>query len=315
MYFRSIKDLYKDVWSNLHRLPRDIDLVVGIPRSGMLPATMIALARNLPLADIDAFAEGRILASGSTRRETEAGAGGDFAHVLVIDDSCRTGESMREARAKLAALANPPRLTFAAVYGTGEEVSDADFIFADVPEPRVFEWNVLHHPIVSRSCFDIDGVLCVDPRSEQNDDGAAYLEFLLTAEPLHLPRREIAMLVTSRLEKYRPQTEEWLVRHGIRYKELRMLDLPDAATRRRLGLHGSFKAEVYRESGCALFIESELLQARQIAKLSGKPALSLQGPEMIRPGVFNPRAIQNKFAPSKVQRRLSRMTARLGLAR
>ena len=314
MHYRSIKDLYQDVWSNLHRLPRDIDLVVGVPRSGMLPGTMIALARNLPLADIDAFAEGRVLPTGSTRREAGHAVPRGFSHVLVIDDSCRTGASMREARAKLAGIGETTRVTFAAVYGIEGQAADADFIFAAVPEPRVFEWNVLHHPIVSRACFDIDGVLCVDPKPEQNDDGQAYLNFLAAAEPLHLPRREIAMLVTSRLEKYREQTESWLARHGIRYRELRMLDVPDAATRRRLGLHASFKAEVYRQSDCALFIESELHQARQIAKLSGKPALSLQGPEMVRPGVFNPRAVQSRFAPVKVRARLSRMTNRLGLA-
>lgn len=311
MHFRSIKDLYQDVWSNLHRLPDDIDLVVGIPRSGMLPATMIALARNLPMADIDGFVEGRLLSMGHTRREEEGEARRTFRHVLVVDDSSRTGSSMREARAMLAGMADPPRFTFAVAYGTGATLAEVDIALASVAEPRVFEWNVLHHPLVSRSCFDIDGVLCIDPTEAQNDDGAAYMDFLLTAAPLHRPRRQIAMLVTSRLEKYRPQTEAWLERNGIRYGELRMLDLPDAATRRRLRLHGSFKAEVYREADCALFIESELAQAREIARLSGKPVLSLQGPEMIVPGVLNPRAIRQKIRPATLGVRINRFLSRM----
>lgn len=308
MHFRSIKDLYQDVWQNLHRLPQDIDLVVGIPRSGMLPATMIALVRNLPLADLDGFVEGRTLSSGSTRVEAGS-AGGRPRHVLVVDDSSRTGASMLEARDALAALPDPPRFTYAVVYGTPKPAPGVDVALAAVPEPRVFEWNVLHHPIVSRSCFDIDGVLCIDPEEHQNDDGAAYLEFLLGAAPLHRPRREIAMLVTSRLEKYRPQTEDWLARHGIRYRELHMLDLPDAATRRRLGAHGSFKAEVYRNSDCALFVESELPQAREIARLSGKPVLSLQGPEMVTAGALNPHALAQQLRPSRLKKRVSRMLA------
>ncbi|MFD2137622.1 hypothetical protein ACFSLT_24910 [Novosphingobium resinovorum] len=140
---------------------------------------------------------------------------------------------MQEARAKLAHL--DCRITFAAVYGVPGKSGGADFVFETVPEPRVFEWNVLHHPIVSRSCFDIDGVLCVDPTERENDDGARYLNFLASAVPLHRPRREIAMLVTSRLEKYRAPTEDWLDRHGVRYGQLRMLDLPDAAARRACG--------------------------------------------------------------------------------
>jgi uncharacterized HAD superfamily protein/hypoxanthine phosphoribosyltransferase len=307
MHFRTISDLYRDVWRNLHRLPADIDVVVGVPRSGMLPATMIALARNLPLADLDGFAQGRLLSSGSTRRE-QAGSK-PFAHVLVIDDSCRTGGSMTQARERLMHVA--AKTTFAAVYGTGTRSPAIDFAFATVPEPRVFEWNVLHHPIVARSCFDIDGVLCIDPTEDENDDGPGYMQFLAEALPLHQPRREIAMLVTSRLEKYRTATEAWLARHGILYRELRMLDLPDAATRRRLGAHGSFKADVYRKSNCELFVESELAQAREIARRSGKFVLSLEGPHMIGPGAINPRAISNKLSPSKLQARIGRVAARM----
>lgn len=311
MHFRSIKNLYEDVWSNLHRIPDDIDLVVGIPRSGMLPATIIALARNVPLADLEGFVEGRLLSTGHTRRDTDLEPTRRFRHVLVVDDSCRTGESLREARAKLAGMANPPRFTFVVGYGPVTPAPEVDIALATVPEPRVFEWNVMHHPLVSRSCFDIDGVLCVDPLEHQNDDGPAYLEFLKRAVPLHRPRRQIAMLVTSRLEKYRAETEDWLARNGVNYGELRMLDVPDAETRRRLRLHGSFKAQVYRESDCALFIESELHQARDIARLSGKPVLSLQGPEMIVPGMLNPYAIRQKVRPATLRVRLKRALSRM----
>jgi uncharacterized HAD superfamily protein len=309
MHFRSITDMYHDVWRSLHLLPPDIDVVVGIPRSGMLPATMIALAGNLPLADLDGFLEGRLLSTGKTRRENGEPGGAAFAHALVIDDSCRTGGSMREARAKLAGIAH--KVTFAAVYGTDRQTGEVDLVFARVPEPRVFEWNVLHHPIVERACFDIDGVLCLDPTDQQNDDGAEYLDFMLSTPSLHRPRRKIAKLVTSRLEKYRGPTEAWLARHGVRYGELHMLDLPDAATRRRLGVHASFKAQVYRQSDCALFVESEAQQAYDIARLSGKPVLSLAGPRMMMPGTMNPRAIGEKLAPRKLHARLGRAASRL----
>lgn len=307
MQFRSITDLYHDVWSHLHLLPGDIDLVVGIPRSGMLPATMIALARNLPLADIDGFLAGRLLATGSTRREADGPGMDRFRHILVVDDSSRTGASMAEAREKLAALADGPAMTFMVVYGTPAPAPAVDIALARIAEPRVFEWNVLHHPIVSRSCFDIDGVLCIDPTVDQNDDGQIYREFLQAAAPLHRPRRQIAMLVTSRLEKYRRQTEDWLATHGIAYAELRMLDLPDAETRRRLGVHASFKAEVYRASDCALFVESELGQAREICRLAGKPVLSLQGPQMFNPGRFNPARIGQQLRLTRLLSRARRL--------
>ena len=93
--------------------------------------------------------------------------------------------------------------------------------------PRIFEWNVMHHHLLVSSCIDIDGVLCRDPTEAENDDGAAYERFLDTVPAREVPEAPLGWLVTCRLEKYREQTEAWLNRHAIRYRELVMLDLPD----------------------------------------------------------------------------------------
>lgn len=53
--YRSIVDMNNIIVKNLQKLPHDIDLVVGIPRSGMLPANLIALYLNKPFTDIDSF--------------------------------------------------------------------------------------------------------------------------------------------------------------------------------------------------------------------------------------------------------------------
>ena len=65
--YRSISDMNNIILRNLHIFPHDIDLVVGIPRSGMMPANLIALYLNKPYTDIDSFISGRILGAG--RRE------------------------------------------------------------------------------------------------------------------------------------------------------------------------------------------------------------------------------------------------------
>ena len=38
MNYRTISDLNQVILKRLHIIPRDIDLIVGIPRSGMFPA-------------------------------------------------------------------------------------------------------------------------------------------------------------------------------------------------------------------------------------------------------------------------------------
>ncbi|MBI1687015.1 phosphoribosyltransferase family protein [Caulobacter hibisci] len=289
MHFRSIADLHADILSGLHKIPRDVDVVVGVARSGMLPATMIALALNVPLAEMNSFAHGRLLGSGKTRRVKRMNVDfEDVRHALVVDDSIDTGGSMLEARAVLAPLADRIKFTFLAAYGVKADPAPADVILATVPQPRVFEWNALHHAILSRACVDIDGVLCHDPTDEENDDGERYLRFLTQARPRTIPTKKIASLVTSRLEKYRPETEAWLKANGVEYGELIMLDLPTAEERRRAGVHGSFKGEYYKRSKAEIFIESELAQAQTIANISGKPVLSLEGPVMCEPGNLSP---------------------------
>ena len=64
MRYRSIAELDDDVVDWLHRLPRDLELIVGVPRSGLLAASMLALHLNLPLTDVEGLIEGRVLQSG-----------------------------------------------------------------------------------------------------------------------------------------------------------------------------------------------------------------------------------------------------------
>jgi adenine/guanine phosphoribosyltransferase-like PRPP-binding protein len=53
MNFVTYRDLNEDIIRNLHRIPNDIDVVVGVPRSGLLVASQIALYRNLPVVLTD----------------------------------------------------------------------------------------------------------------------------------------------------------------------------------------------------------------------------------------------------------------------
>lgn len=282
MNYRSIADMNDAILKNLHRLPQEIDLVVGIPRSGLLAANLLSLAVNIPLSDIDSYVQRRTYASGATKPKvaTEEKA---RRRVLVLDDSINGGTAMAEARNKIAQSGIEADYIFAAVYGSMASHPEADLVFELLPQPRMFQWNFMHHKWLAQSCVDIDGVLCLDPTEAENDDGAAYLEFLSNARRLYSTKRRIGTLVTSRLEKYRESTETWLAANGIEYEKLVMLDLPSKAERQRLAVHGSFKAEYYRQSDAMLFIESENKQAIKIAQLSGKPVLCLETHQLITP--------------------------------
>jgi len=277
MNYRSISDMNDAILRNLHRLPRDIDLVVGVPRSGILAATLVSLTANIPMTDLDSFLAGRIYTSGITKRRAALDRQhGEMRKILVIDDSIAGGNAIRDARNKITAAGLQGDVIYAAVFGLQPEHQETDVVLEVVPHPRMFQWNFMHHIFLEQCCVDIDGVLCLDPTEEENDDGPIYEKFLAEARTLLGPTRKIGWLVTSRLEKYRKLTEAWLAKHEIKYDHLIMLDLPSKAERQRLGAHGSFKAEFYRKSDAILFIESEHEQALRIAKLSGKPVLCVE---------------------------------------
>ena len=101
MQYRSVADLNDTIYRNVPRLPKDIDLVVGIPRSGLLAASLISLTLNLPLADLDGF-----VAGAAARHRTVSGLGsdgGEFKNVLVADDSINSGKSIGAARTQTQA--------------------------------------------------------------------------------------------------------------------------------------------------------------------------------------------------------------------
>jgi uncharacterized HAD superfamily protein len=310
MHYRSVADLNDDIVSGLHLLPPDIDLIVGVPRSGLLAGTIMSLALNVPLTDVEGFLSGRILAAGRTRRREVFDTSPTAARrVLVIDDSADTGKSIREARDRLTSAFPDVPFSFCVVYGVAPHIPGVDITLKIVPQPRVFQWNVMHHNILANCCVDIDGVLCSDPTENENDDGEEYLRFLLNAPPMYTPTRRIGWLVTSRLTKYRSQTENWLERRGIEYDELHMLDLPSRKARLEAGSHASFKADVYkRTNGALLFIESDRAQAFEICQLSGKPVLSVGSQELFTPEPLSRAAMAQRLKTLPTRYKLNNLT-------
>jgi uncharacterized HAD superfamily protein/adenine/guanine phosphoribosyltransferase-like PRPP-binding protein len=287
MNYRSVGDLARLASQYASKVPQDIEVVVGIPRSGMLAASVIALKSNLPLTDLYSFMRNDDLKRGSTRsyklshlvRPQEA------RKILLVDDSVASGKSLQAAVEQLKAVYSGEIVTLAA-FVLNESKSLVDIYLDIVPQPRLFEWNIMHHSCLEHACFDIDGVLCVDPTMQENDDGPKYIEFMQRTLPMVIPSVRIKHLVTSRLEKYRAETEEWLSRHGVQYEHLHMLDLPSAAERRRLNMHGKFKASVYQsDPQTVLFVESEPHQALEIMRISNKPVYCTGDNEMYVPGM------------------------------
>ncbi len=305
--YKTYQDLSQDIKKFLPILPDNIDIIVGIPRSGMIPAYMLGFLLNLPVISLDEFLSNGILENTNTTRILKKNHN-KKKRVLMIDDSLFSGNALNKAKQKINNLQDHYDILWAVCYVANGKENDVDFYAETVSMPRFFQWNYLNHQNVSKACYDIDGVLCHDPTEEENDDGEKYIHFLKNARPLFIPSYEIYALVTSRLEKYRPQTEEWLKKNNVKYKKLYMLDLKSKEERIKMGAHGHFKAKIYNKlNKTTIFYESNPKQAAQIAELTKKPVFCVETDRLYLEGVL----VDNKIISKSVSKKYPRWIIKL----
>ncbi|MFH1719652.1 MAG: phosphoribosyltransferase family protein [Planctomycetota bacterium] len=286
--YRNVPALNRDVWAWLQKLPKDIELIVGIPRSGLLVANLLSLYMDIPLTDVDGLLEGRVIQTGPRyKRNDPRGLLSSRRTVLVVDDSVWSGKQMAAVKRMVESAELRHRILYGAVYVKPGSQDVVDYFFEMLQTPRFFEWNVFHRGGMEGFCVDIDGVLCRDPTPEENDDGERYKRFIRTVEPWIIPSKTVGWLVTCRLEKYRSLTEEWLAEHGFKYQHLIMMDLPDKAARLRSQSHAKYKAQVYKTTGARFFIESSQRQAMEIAIRTGKDVLCMETGNIVSPSFLN----------------------------
>lgn len=263
------------IWTTewVRAFPRQYDLIVGVPRSGMLIASIIALKLGKGLTTPDLLRQGKYWHS------SQAGASfslDDIQHILVVDDSIDKGRAMTKALDEIRQAGRDFDVTRAALIVREGTRHNADLYYKIIEPPRTFEWNILHRKIASYNAkgvlaVDLDGVLCANPPPGADDDEAWYLQWISDANPYLIPRFEIDHIVTCRLEKYRAETERWLARQGVRYVSLHMWDLPDKSARGEN--FAGHKIEALLRIKPDMFWESHRGQAEAIWKATRIPTL------------------------------------------
>lgn len=271
--FRTYADLRKGTLKLASLLAGPYCCVVGIPRSGMIPATQLALLWNIPCYSLDEFCAGVLRHSASFRAQYPTG------DILLVDDSYNTGRAMDIAKASIIGSDHFKYMGDCKVVCTAVYVEDGfnrlEAFSEIVPLPRLFEWNMFHHPTLTQWCAsDIDGVLCPDPPAyiDEVANEQGYANWIDRAPCIRPASQVIHTLVTARLEKYRSITEEWLRRNGYEWCHLHMCQDKDVMARRIRRGHAKDKAEHYKNTpGLKLFVESSRWQAEFISQSTGKP--------------------------------------------
>ena len=244
--------------------------ILGIPRSGMLPASMLAMWLNLPLYTLDPLGKPFVLSAmdefGGRRMKDHKSTVGK---LLVVDDTIYSGAAMLDIRSKMWEHAY-----FSCVYFRPKSNFKPDFYARELKPPHLLEWNLFNCTYIEHALLDFDGIFSPNVPREACKDETKYIEYIKNVEPFYhrIPKTRCKGIVTARLEKYRDITEEWLERHGISYDFLKMYPTEQREKRDKNHIEESstFKANVFSNSDAKFFIESELAEAVRIREKSGK---------------------------------------------
>lgn len=272
MKYITYADMASTIRRNIWKVPYDVDLIVGVPRSGMIAALMIAELTGRRVSDIDTFLAGHVMDNGGRGKYISSSP---IRKVLVVDDTVYAGSAISKARKKLSCLAGQYTIIYGCVFAEGKQSRElVDMYFEYNYDPKetlyLYEWNICQHyeHKAQLIMFDLDGVISRNPPDDRNTK--EYEAYLPNAIPMVVPRTMIGGICTYRLEKYRQVTEQWLEQHGIRYGSLKMVNA--TYDERKKINSSSYKADWYARSEWAqLFIESDPFQAPVISRLSKKP--------------------------------------------
>lgn len=260
----SLKRLTEDSVLMASMLPSNISAVIGVPRSGMIPAAIISAYLHVPLGEVAKDGQIRSLHHGSRGYILGFGNRDSEAPALVVDDTVYSGTAMRRVRETLT----DRKLIFGAIYCNPLGIAEVDIYVKRLAGPHLLEWNVFNNPPLFGMCYeqvwlkggatDLDGILCHDELSPG-----------IPGTPYMVPRRKpLKLICTGRYEMHRAGTETWLRDTGVAFERLEML--PDGETQDARTI-AKFKAKHFKESQCGIFFESCPTQARIINQFSDKP--------------------------------------------
>lgn len=262
--FIATTQLVADALKLVARLPPDLSAVVGVARSGMLPASALATALHVPLYALDQErGTVRDVGHGWRLRQSQRRNG----PVLVIDDTTGSGRSLRMTQEALSrcgcGLFQRSQVILASVYCNPESPLKPDLWVEDLYLPHILEWNMFNSIVTSVAAFDLDGIICHD-ETTGGEPGT----------PLYLPRREPVHIITGRPERDRKVTMAWLAKWDVRLASLTMGPWEKCPNWERIA---EYKAEAVqrfaataheRPSGPPMYVESCANQARRIAERS-----------------------------------------------
>lgn len=261
LHYVSMGKIVNDTAKWCETLGSDFDIVIALPRSGLVVGSTIACILGKPLSTPDEYTEGKQWASSSFARYSHKT---DFYNrILLVDDSIVTGKQIEKAASLLKARFPEKEILTAALYVAEGVKADRFYRIINKRHCWLCEYNLMHGKFGPIG-YDIDGVLCEDWDGKKD-----YIKFLNTAKPYKIPVYNIDYVITARKEMYREITEQWLALHNVQYERLIMA--PNDCTN---GI--KFKAQALLRTQPQVYVESSKYIASRLSLLSKCPIICIE---------------------------------------
>jgi hypothetical protein len=252
LVYTKTTDLVRDTYKLVKYVPPRCNGIIGIPRSGMLPASILATHMQLPLGELRPDGSISMLGSGGRGKFTRYADGKYF----IVDDTCHNGYSLQQA--KKSYKGNDA--IWAVVYN--RDKNRMPDVYAVDLSVHLLEYNCWNNGQINGQSIvkNLQGGFAVDlfVIMEKKAD-------IKTSPPIMVPRLHAVPLVIGHLpEASRSEVEDWLRKYQINVNQLVLYDGDDIA---------SFKGLCYKDSNCGVFFENDINQCQGIANAANKPVI------------------------------------------
>jgi len=257
LHFITLEDATRTMREWIKKFPRRYDLIIGVPRAGMIFGSMVANDLGVRLSSPDilpAFWDASTLAYTPIR------------NILVIEDSVLRGSKLLPARDRARHFFPDATVHIGSVY-VRENAIPLD-TYGEVIRPHtLLEWDLMHMD-PDKLATDLDGVICSDPPSIAEEELGAWIP---TAKPYLIPVYGVRAIITSRNEAYRDLTVKWLKENGVFYRALYMDPTPIGHKKD----YFQHKVDLINRTMPRLFLESNDHLAWRLHWATGVPTLAI----------------------------------------
>lgn len=286
MDYITYNNLIEDIKNNLWKIPRDIDGIIAIERSGIVPAMVISQYVNIPMALFNTFlshSSENINELFEPHGEKLMNKPKNTKKYLIIDDTVCSGKQMKEKIDTIKAI--HPEFTYVScvmyldAFG-GNRIYIPD-IYLDIHNDNyvLYEWSLFRDGINNLTLYDFDGVLCYDPPSDTNI--LEYEKYLKNPKPkfniitankyFDFPIN----ICSYRIKKYYQETVDFLIKYGYKPGQIFLFNAETIEERNKIPSY-IYKAHVYQNSNFRLFVESNDYEALMINQITKRPVLSIE---------------------------------------